>query len=208
MNIAQILLEKKAVRVSLDPPFQWTSGITSPVYCDNRLMTGFVPEREIIVKKFVEKIRSKWNPTAIAGTATAGISWAAFVAAEMGLPMVYVRPKPKDYGAKKQIEGFLAENSKVVVVEDLFSTGGSSIKSAEAIRNEGKSEVLGIIAIMSWELEIAQQNFAATNIDAVTLTGFSEIIPLAAERGDITGEEAERVLEFRKDPEKWAEEYL
>ncbi|MBI5414380.1 orotate phosphoribosyltransferase [Candidatus Peregrinibacteria bacterium] len=203
-HIAEILLRRNAVRVSLEPPFQWTSGIISPVYCDNRLMTGYVLEREQIVKAYVQKIDEiGWKPTVIAGTATAAISWAAFVAAEMDLPMVYIRPKPKEHGAKKQIEGYLPENSKVVLVEDLFSTGGSSIASAQAIQHEGKSEILGVIAIMSWELPKCEENFHRENIPFVSLTGFSEIIPLAAERGSVSRDDVEKILEFRTNPENW-----
>ncbi len=209
MSIASLLLQKNAVRVSLDPPFEWTSGIVSPVYCDNRLMTGFVEEREQIIAALIKKIeQNKWHPDAIAGTATAAISWAAFVAAKMKLPMVYIRPKPKEHGAKKQIEGFLEKNSKVVVVEDLFSTGGSVIASAEAVQNEGKSEVLGAVSIMSWDLPLAEANFEKANIDAVSLTGFSEIIPLAVEREDISRNDVERIMEFQKDPKAWGEQYL
>lgn len=206
MNIAQVLLEKNAVRVSLDPPFRWTSGIESPVYCDNRLMTGYVGEREVIVRGFVEKIHEmNWKPTVIAGTATAAISWAAFVAAEMKLPMVYIRPEPKKHGAKKQIEGYMEPGSEVLIVEDLFSTGGSSIKSATEIRNEGKSEVVGAISIMTWELPVAEKNFEEAGVEHVSLTGFSQIIPLAAEKGYISADDVAKILEFRSDPSTWSE---
>jgi orotate phosphoribosyltransferase len=172
-------------------------------------MTGFVKQREQIVEAITSKIQEqRWQPDVIAGTATAAISWAAFVAAEMKLPMVYIRPEPKAHGAKKQIEGYMPAGSKVVIVEDLFSTGGSSIKSAEAVRNEGQSQVLGAISIMNWELPTAIENFQNAGIDAVSLTGFSEIIPLAVRNGDISEKDAEKILEFRKDPENWAKKYL
>ncbi len=208
MAVAELLLQKKAVRVSVTPPFRWTSGILSPVYCDNRVMTGYVSEREEIVDELVRKIQSlPWKAEVIAGTATAGIAWAALVAAKMRLPMVYIRPEPKAHGSKKQIEGFLPENSAVVLVEDLISTGGSSLKSAQAIREEGRSTVSGVLSIMTWELPIAEQNFTEAKLPVASLTGFSEIIPLAAERGDISKEDVEKILQFRKDPEVWAENF-
>src|SRR6185295_17780745 len=164
--IAELLLKHTAVRVSLDPPFEWTSGIVSPVYCDNRLMTGFTEPRQQIVSALVQKIRSSnLKPEVIAGTATAAISWAAFVAAELDLPMVYIRPEPKKHGSKKQIEGYLAVNSKVVLIEDLISTAGSSVKSAAALRDEGQSAVLGIVSIMNWELPQAEAALRAANLE-------------------------------------------
>ncbi len=209
MKIAELLLEKQAVNVSINPPFQWTSGILSPVYCDNRLLIGHVDARKQIVKALVEKIRETgWDPEVIAGTATAAIPWAAFVAAEMDLPMIYVRPEPKKHGAKKQIEGYLKENSRVVIAEDLFSTGGSSIASAAAVENEGRSTVAGVISIMSWELPVAQKNFTDAKLENVSLTGFQELIPLAAEKGYISSEESAKILEFRKDPENWSKNFL
>lgn len=208
-EIARLLLQRNAVRVSLNPPFTWASGIKSPVYCDNRLMTGYVNDRQQIVKALVQTIQEKnWQPTVIAGTATAAISWAAFVAEAMNLPMVYVRPEPKKHGAKKQIEGFLEENSRVVIVEDLFSTGGSSLASAEALMQEGRSTVAGIISIMTWELPQAAARFEEKGFAHASLTSFSEIIPLAVENGSISEADQERILEFRKNSQEWAEQYF
>eukprot|EP01120_Amphizonella_sp_Union-15-10_P012212 TRINITY_DN5386_c0_g1_i1.p1 TRINITY_DN5386_c0_g1~~TRINITY_DN5386_c0_g1_i1.p1 ORF type:complete len:171 (+),score=23.48 TRINITY_DN5386_c0_g1_i1:89-601(+) len=154
-DLASLLLKLKAAKISLKPPFTWTSGIKSPVYCDIRLLTGFVKERSQVVQHLVTAIKKRWKePDVIAGTATAGISWAAFVAMEMQLPMVYVRPQPKGHGMKKMIEGYLEEGKNVVLVEDLFSTGESAIKSANALIQEGKCHVIGVISIMSWELSL------------------------------------------------------
>ncbi len=126
-EIAKILLEKNAVKISTDPPFVWTSGLKSPIYCDNRLLVSYIDSRKKIItgfKKLIEDQNLEFD--VIAGTATAAITWAAFLAAELDKPMVYVRPKPKGHGTGKQVEGTMSDGSRVLIVEDLFSTGGSS----------------------------------------------------------------------------------
>ena len=124
--------------MSIDPPFTWVSGIKSPVYCDNRRMIAFVEERKLVVEAFKKLIEEKGlKPDVIGGTATAAIPWAAFLAYDLGLPMIYIRPEKKEHGAGKQIEGHLDPGQNVLIVEDLISTGGSSVKAAEAVRNEG-----------------------------------------------------------------------
>lgn len=203
-QIAEELLKANAVKVKTDPPFKWASGILSPVYCDNRLMISFPEARKLIVEGFKSVIQEKnLNPDVVAGTATAAIPWAAFVAYELDLPMAYIRPEPKDHGAGKQIEGLIKEGQKVLIIEDLISTGGSSIKAAEAVKNECKGVVADILAIVTWELEKAVTAFKEAGIHLTTLTDFTHIIGTAAKTGAIKPEEEAKVLEFKKDPPGW-----
>lgn len=203
-QVAQILLKIEAVKVKIDPPFKWASGILSPIYCDNRLLISYPEEREVIVNGFVETIKEKGlNPDIIAGTATAAIPWAAFVAQKMNLPMIYIRSEKKEHGAGRQIEGKIEAGRKVVIIEDLISTGGSSIKAAEAVKEEGKSEVTDILAIVTWELKKAVDRFAAANLNLTTLTNYTNIIQTASEEGYLSEEQKEKVLEFKIDPPAW-----
>lgn len=203
-EIAEILINLNAVKVSINPPFTWTSGIKSPVYCDNRILISYPEERTKIVDAFIKRMQAmNLEPDIIAGTATAGIPWAALLAERLNLPMIFVRSQPKEHGTKKQIEGKMDSGSKVLIIEDLISTGGSSIVTAEAIENEGASEVLGVLAIMSWELPKADYNFNNKNIELFTLTGFTELISIAAEKGQISEDQIDTILKFREDPPKW-----
>lgn len=203
-KVAANLLDRGAVRVSLDPPFTWTSGIKSPIYCDNRLMIAFPDARKAVVDGMVAMINEKGlKPDVIGGTATAAIPWAAFVAYEMNLPMIYIRPEKKDHGAGKQIEGALEPHQTVLIVEDLVSTGGSSVKAVEAVRNEGQCTVNDVFAIVTYEMQKAVERFDEAGVNLSTLTGFSDIINLAAERADIPQDQIEKVLEFKLDPPSW-----
>jgi len=200
-----MLLEKDAVRVCVDPPFTWTSGMKSPVYCDNRMMLSFPKERSAIVEATVELIKSfEKQPDLIAGTATAGIGWAALVADRMNLPMVYIRHKAKDYGAGKNIEGAYKEGLHVVVVEDLFSTGGSAVRSVEALRDEGKCTVSDVTAIFTYGFEKAKK--AADEADAVfhPLTDFKTFLEVAADSGKLSEDDMKIAETFSQDPEGWA----
>lgn len=202
--ISEILLKTASVKISTNPPFTYTSGIKSPIYCDNRRLISFVEDRNVVVKAFQQLIESSnLKPDFLAGTATAAIPWAAFLAQEMNLPMVYVRPEPKAHGTGKQIEGVLKENSKVLVVEDLVSTGGSSIKTANVIRNEGKSEVLGVVSIMTYGMPKAVKGFKDAALDLKTLTDFETLMSLVRETGALSEEEYKLAIEWNKDPENW-----
>lgn len=203
-EIAGALLDAGAVKVSMDPPFTWVSGIKSPVYCDNRMMISHVEGRQLIVDAFKELVAEK-KPDYIGGTATAAIPWAAFLAQELGKPMIYIRPEPKGHGAGKQIEGDLKAGSKVLILEDLISTGGSSVKAAEAVRNEGGCEVTDILAIVTWEIPKSKAVFAEAGINLTTLTDFTNLIGLAEERGYVTAEQAEMIRGFKEDPASWGE---
>ncbi|EKD48213.1 MAG: Orotate phosphoribosyltransferase [uncultured bacterium] len=212
-EVAEALLNIGAVKISIDPPFQWVSGIKSPVYCDNRMLISYPEVRDLIVKAFARILSRKvrdgemQDPDYIAGTATAAIPWAAFLAYELKKPMVYIRPEKKQHGTGKQIEGDLKPGSKVLIMEDLISTGGSSIKAAEAVKEEGKSEVLGVFAIVSWELAKSEENFKAAGIPLRTLTNFSELVGLAVEKGVIAGDNLDNIYKFNRDPQGWWGEF-
>lgn len=208
-EIAGILLDIGAVKVSVNPPFTWTSGIKSPVYCDNRKLISHPRERKLIIKAFVEMLREQnVQPEFLGGTATAAIPWAAFLAHELNLPMVYIRPEKKAHGAGKQVEGDLPSGKCVLIVEDLISTGGSSVAAAAAVQNECKGVVTDVFAIVTWELDESKRVFADAGLKLSALTNFSNIISLALERGQITKEEWEKILEFKKDPRAWSAKIL
>ena len=202
-NVAKILLDTCAVKVAINPPFTWTSGIKSPVYCDNRVLISFVDERNQIIAALVKTIEeNNIKFDVLAGIATAGIPWACFLADRLNVPMVFVRGKPKGHGTKKQIEGVLPKNSKVLLIEDLISTAKSSIIASDAIKKEGESSVVGILALMTWEMPIAKENLK----DKLwTLTSFSELIPLAKEQGYISDDEMNTILKFQENPMGWGE---
>ncbi|MFA6521470.1 MAG: orotate phosphoribosyltransferase [Candidatus Gracilibacteria bacterium] len=203
-EIAGILLDIGAVKVSMDPPFTWASGIKSPVYCDNRKLISYPKERKVVIKAFAEMLRASGiNPEYIGGTATAAIPWASFLAYEMDLPMIYIRPEKKEHGAGKQVEGFLPAGKRVLILEDLISTGGSSVNAAQAVQKECQGVVSDIFAIVTWEIEEGKKTFADAGLKLTTLTNFSSIIGLALERGVITKEEWDKILEFKKDPRAW-----
>lgn len=200
-NVANSLLETGAVKLDVKNPFTFVSGIKSPIYCDNRKMIGFPKERTVIIEAFINKIREK-DIEVIAGTATAGIPWAAFIAQELNLPMAYIRGEKKKYGAGKQIEGAELNGKRVIIVEDLISTGGSSIKAVEAARDSGAKEV-EVLSIFSYEFESAFKNFAKENIKWESLSTFSTLIELAKEKFYLTLEESEIALKWNKKPDEW-----
>ena len=204
-HVADILLKLSAVKLNVKVPFTYTSGLISPIYTDNRLLISYPQERSVIVDGFISLINERGlKPDYLAGTATAGIPWAAFVAERMGLPMVYVRNKPKGHGAGKQIEGFLPEGKSVLIIEDLVSTGGSSLNSVNAIRNEGKCIVHEVFAIFSYGLEKAENAFRDASVALTTLTNIEVMLEVATKDGSLSEEEAQEVRRFTKDPENWA----
>lgn len=203
-DIAGLLLDIGAVKVRMNPPFTWTSGITSPIYCDNRKLISHPRERKLVVKSLVSLLKETGPlPEFVGGTATAAIPWAAFVAQELDLPMVYIRPEKKEHGAGRQVEGDLPPGKRVLIVEDLISTGGSSVAAAKAVQAECQGVVTHVLAIVTYELEEAKRKFLEAGLHLSTLTNFSALSTLALERGNISQSEWEKVLEFRKDPRKW-----
>lgn len=202
-QIAKDLLSIEAVSLSPDEPFTWASGLKSPIYCDNRVTMSYPAVRRAIAKGLAEKIKQDFpNVEVIAGTATAGIPHAAWVAELLDLPMVYIRSKPKDHGQGNQIEGRIKEGQKMVVIEDLISTGGSVLEAAQAAAKEG-ADVLGVAAIFTYELAKGKQNFETANIPLVTLTNYSTLIESALKENYINQEQLELLKKWRQDPENW-----
>lgn len=199
-NIAKILLDIKAVTLSPDDPYTWASGIKSPIYCDNRLILSYPDERKIVEDSLAEIIKNKYpEVNYIMGTATAGISHAALIAERLNMPMGYVRSSNKDHGKQNKIEGKKIEGAKVVVIEDLFSTAGSSIEAAKALEAEGY-EILGIISIFTYNLDSAKENFERENYDHDSLTNLDELIEIAVETNYITEEQSIKLKNFQKNP--------
>ncbi|MFD0897254.1 orotate phosphoribosyltransferase [Loigolactobacillus binensis] len=202
-KIATDLLAIKAVTLRPEQPFTWASGIKSPIYTDNRLTISYPGVRRHIAKALVQLIRQHFPEVeVIAGTATAGIPHAAWVAAQLDLPMIYVRSKPKDHGQGRQIEGKIAAGAKVVVIDDLISTGGSVLKAVTAAQNEG-AIVLGVCGIFSYELAASTTNFAAAGIPFYTLTNYTALVETAIDSGMIDQAKRELLHQWRRDPEHW-----
>lgn len=199
-QVAEKLLEIEAVALRPHQPFTWTSGIKSPIYCDNRLTMSYPAIRDLIAKSFAAVVREIYPDTeVIAGTATAGISHAAFTSQKLGLPMAYVRDKAKGHGKENQIEGLIKPGQKVIVIEDLISTGGSSIKAAQAIREAG-GEPLAVLAIFSYELDKAVRAFDEAGVVLQTLSNYSALIDVAVQRGLIKPEDLALLKSWREDP--------
>jgi orotate phosphoribosyltransferase len=204
-QIASLLLNIEAVKLSPQKPFVWSSGWHSPIYCDNRISLSFPEARTIIKNALVEAIRINFpDVQAIAGVATAGIAQGVLVADLMQLPNIYVRPEPKKHGMGNQIEGRLVPNQKVVVIEDLVSTGGSSLKAVDALREAG-AEVLGMVAIFSYGFEVASENFKQKNVSLVCLSNYEVLIKEALRHDYVNREQIETLSEWRKNPATWGE---
>ena len=203
--IAKDLLEIKAVFLRPEEPFTWASGIKSPIYCDNRLTLTAPEVRNHVENGLVEKIRENYPEVEVLmGTSTAGIAHAAICGHLMGLPMGYVRSGNKDHGRQNKIEGKLEKGQKVVVVEDLISTGGSVIEVVEALREAG-AEVLGIVSIFTYGMKKGLERLDAANVKNVSLSNFDAVAEVAAETGYITEADVERLIKFRNNPsdESW-----
>jgi orotate phosphoribosyltransferase len=201
-DLAGCLLEVGAVRLQPMDPYTWASGLKSPIYCDNRQLLGFPEVRDQIVEALVARAAAL-DPTLIAGAATAGVPWAAMVADRLGLPMAYVRPTPKNHGMGRQVEGPLAKGHRVVLIEDLISTGMSSLKCAEALRAEG-AEVPAVLALFSYGLPLAEAAFTTARIELAVLSSFEVLAAEAEARGilDIAGRAA--LKDWRSDTVAWS----
>ncbi|MCX6752450.1 MAG: orotate phosphoribosyltransferase [Candidatus Nomurabacteria bacterium] len=203
-TIAKILLNIKAVQVKVNPPFTWNTGFLAPIYCDNRLLISFPKERDLIVKGLKDLItKNNLQFDVIAGTATAGIPWASFLAVALDKPMVYVRSHPKDYGAAKQVEGFMHVGSRVLIVEDLISTGRSSLTSVIACQKECNAQIMGVLAIFDYQMERAKRSFLNAKIPLIALCDFSTLVKVAVSENYLTEEEKRNSLSWGKDPEAW-----
>ncbi|MDP3971271.1 MAG: orotate phosphoribosyltransferase [bacterium] len=202
-EIAKILLEIKAVTLNVKEPYRYTSGILSPIYCDNRLIMSYPDKRQIVIDAFLNLIKTNnLNFEVLAGTATAGIPHAAWLSDRLNQPMIYVRGKSKEHGKQNQIEGKLNKGQKSLVVEDLISTGGSSVDAGLALREAG-AEVTDCIAIFTYQMKKAEDLFQEAKIEIHTLSNFATLIDVAEEEGYITEDEKKTALEWNQDPAGW-----
>ena len=200
---AELLLQINAIKLNPRNPFTWASGWNSPIYCDNRITLSFPAVRNYIRDEFSKKIEKQFGkPDVIAGVATGAIGIGILVAESLGLPFVYVRPEPKKHGRLNQVEGFLQKGQNVVVIEDLISTGNSSLMAVEALKEAG-ANVKGMAAIFSYGFEIATENFKNANIDLYTLSNYENLLPLAVSKKYITEEEELALQNWRKNPSTW-----
>jgi len=201
--VAEKLLKIKAIKLQPRNPFIWASGWQSPIYCDNRKTLSY-PQIRTFIKIEIARIIMELYPDVdvIAGVATGAISQGALVADALGLPFIYIRPTPKDHGLENMIEGDLKPKQKVVVIEDLISTGGSSLKAVDAIRNDG-SEVLGMIAIFSYGFPVAEQKFKAAKVKLTTLCNYESLVSEALATNYISEEDVATLKEWRQNPAIW-----
>lgn len=205
-QVANKLLRVKAVKLQPRNPFIWASGWKSPIYCDNRKTLSYPQIRTYIKTQIARLILENYpDVEVIAGVATGAIAQAALVADELGLPMIYIRPTPKDHGLENLIEGDLRPRQKVVVIEDLISTGGSSLKAVDAIRNDG-SEVLGMIAIFSYNFPVAEEKFKNAKVKLTTLCNYNAVLAEALATNYITEADMETLNQWRMDPSTWTGE--
>ena len=199
-RVAKALFDVKAVKINVNEPFTFASGIKSPIYCDNRFVLGFSDERDVIVDGFVQAIDS--DADVIVGVATAGIPWASFIADRMKKPLAYVRNKPKDHGAGKQIEGAKVKGKKVVVIEDLITTGKSSLIAVNVLQKEGVAD-MEVKSIFTYGFDAAKENYDKFNCKFSSLSNFNVLINLLKNTDYLTKEEAEIALEWSKSPNTW-----
>ena len=202
-QLAAMLLNIKAVKLEPQNPFTWASGWKSPIYTDNRKTLSFHKLRSMVKLELCHAILENFpEAEAVAGVATGAIAQGALVADELELPYAYVRPKPKDHGMGNQIEGDIAKGAKVVVVEDLISTGGSSLKAVQALRDHG-CEVVGMVAAFTYGFPVAEKAFAEAGVKLITLTDYNHIVEEAAKTGYIKEDEKAVLAEWRQSPETW-----
>lgn len=200
---AEKLLQAEAVKLSPGTPFTWASGWKSPIYCDNRKLLSLPFTRDYIKSELANAVFEKFpDADLIVGVATAGIAWGAMVADQLKLPFIYVRPKPKEHGLGNQIEGHYTTEQKVVVIEDLISTGKSSLQVVDVLRNAG-IQVVGMVSIFNYLFDAAKNAFAASDVTLYSLTDYPSLLNLAIEKGIIAAEQKEVLLNWRADPANW-----
>jgi len=200
---AELLLQIKAIKLSPNEPFQWASGWKSPIYCDNRVTLSYPPVR-VFLKEEIAKIAELeyGKPDVIAGVATGAIAIGILVAQELGVPFVYVRPEPKKHGRKNQIEGHLESGQNVVVIEDLISTGNSSLNAVAALKEAG-AVVKGMVAIFSYGFDVATENFKEKNVNLKTLSNYENLLEQALDSNYISQKELATLQEWRANPSEW-----
>ncbi|MCB0685692.1 MAG: orotate phosphoribosyltransferase [Saprospiraceae bacterium] len=201
-NVAEQLLQIKAIKLNTRTPYTWASGIKSPIYCDNRIALSFPHVRNLVKKALISKSDEFPAFDVVAGVATAGIPHGALLADALGLPFVYVRSKAKEHGRQNQIEGSLEQNARVLVIEDLISTGGSSMDAIQALLTAG-AQISGLLAIFTYEFEKAKELFSEAQIPVKTLTGYGTLIAIAEKLQYIENKDLELLRSWRKDPHSW-----
>ena len=201
---AELLLQINAIKLNPKNPFTWACGWNSPIYCDNRLILSFPPIRNFVREEFSKHIEKEFGkPDVIAGVATGAIGIGMLVAEYMGLPFVYVRPEPKKHGRQNQVEGFLQKGQNVVVVEDLISTGNSSLLAVEALKEAG-ANVKGMVAIFTYGFDVAVENFKNANVELNTLADYNNLLELAVAKNYISEIELKTLQEWRERPSTWS----
>ncbi len=203
LKVAEFLLQIKAIKLNTTEPFSWASGWKSPIYCDNRKTLSYPPIRTYIRQQFVAQINEHFGaPDIIAGVATGGIAPAALIAQQLELPMVYVRSSSKGHGLQNQVEGVIEKGQKVIVIEDLISTGMSSLNAVEALRATG-AEVIGMAAIFTYGFDVAKENFKQYDCPLVTLTDYENLLEVALKSNYIKEDEVKSLKDWRFNPSQW-----
>jgi orotate phosphoribosyltransferase len=203
IKTAELLLQIKAIKLQPQEPFTWASGWKSPIYCDNRVTLSYPVIRNFLKKQLAERIEALYGkPDVIAGVATGAIGIGMLVADYMNLPFIYVRPEAKKHGRQNQIEGHLEKGQKVVVVEDLISTGKSSLNAVAALQEAG-AEVKGMLALFSYGFDFAVENFSKHDLELTTLSDYDHLVDQATQAGHFKGDEIELLKSWRKDPSNW-----
>ena len=198
------LTQINAIKLNTKKPFTWTSGIRSPIYCDTRLLLSYPEIRKFIADRMSEIIANKYGQKiSITGVATGAIAIGAMIAERLNSPYSYVRPEPKGHGLKNQIEGYIEKGSKLVVIEDLISTGKSSLKAIKALRNKNLN-VVGMLSIFSYNFDFANERFQKENISINSLADYNTLVEMIIAEGSITYAESNRLMEWRKDPQSWS----
>ncbi|WP_207510873.1 orotate phosphoribosyltransferase [Longitalea luteola] len=201
--VAEKLLQSNAIKLNATQPFTWASGWKSPIYCDNRRVLSFPFIRDFIKSEMCNVVFQDFpDAELLAGVATAGIAWGAMAADQLKLPYIYVRPKPKEHGLGNQIEGYYTAGQKVVVIEDLISTGKSSLQVVDVLKAAGL-EVMGMVSIFTYGFPVAAENFEKAGVPYISLTNYSSLIELAVERGIVSADQQEILMNWRKDPANW-----
>lgn len=201
--VAEKLLQVNAVKLNVKQPYTWASGWKSPIYCDNRRVLSFPFVRDFVKSELCNVVFDKFpDANLLAGVATAGIAWGAMTADQLKLPYIYVRPKPKEHGLGNQIEGYFEKGQRVVVIEDLVSTGKSSLQVVDVLRDSGL-EVAGMVSIFTYGFSVAKTAFESAKVPYHSLTDYPSLIDLAVARGTVTADEQEILLKWRDDPANW-----
>ncbi|MFJ1473976.1 orotate phosphoribosyltransferase [Capnocytophaga cynodegmi] len=200
---ADFLLQIKAIKLNSENSFTWASGWKSPIYCDNRIILSYPEVRDFVASQMAKQIKGKYpNTEVVAGVATGAIGIGMLVANQLGLPFIYVRPEPKKHGRQNQIEGLLEANQNVIVIEDLISTGMSSLNAIKALK-DSQANVLGMIAIFSYGFDVANSNFANEKVNLYTLSDYENLLLQALKIGYISENELETLKEWRENPSQW-----